>query len=791
MASIKDPLVKAHGVTLIPVLDLPESLRNQFEYDDGDFAIAREQSRAHSKIVDANTAALLNEFDRPVSIAEAVIHFSTTRQIDPYETLEQAFPLIQQFVNNRILVLESENEVSAENQPLSYGDTIGRFNIVHHVQTLEDTAIYQARDKDGRVVALKLQGEHTTAAVTRLLRHEAAILQMLDGHITPELVTIDDEDGRAYLAMAWCEGVDVLTAAAEARVDRHQLIQLCHTVVGAYAHIHDQYIIHGDVHPGNILIDSEGEAKLIDFGLAQLSGDSQETQAAYRGGVAFYFDPQYAASVRAKTRPPSADFSSEQYALAALLYEICTGSHYLNFSLEHDELYRQIVEETPLSFADSGITPWPEMEQILARALSKQPEDRYASVAAFLAALENVIDPEPRQIPTQPPWSKESAEFVDELLASFQPDGALYRNGLPRAPFASIKYGAAGIAYFLYRVASSRNNPELLAQADLWATRAATLAQREDAFFNAEIDISAETVGHISPFHSASGIAVVQALIAGAMGHSMGQIEAVGAFVHTANRECDALDLTLGKASVVLGASLLVDALDRRDLAEQTGLLMLGDALATQIWDEIDGYRPIGIDCELVNLGIAHGWAGMLYAIMRWSQATGFQIPNRLHKRLTQLAALAQPVARGVHWPWQLDRPDGHMPGWCNGSTGHVYLWALAYQLWGDSTHLDLALKAGWQTWEDRAQIANLCCGLAGRAYAMLHLYKVTDDPVWLQRALKSAEAARYNIRLTQPDAYHGFEHSLYKGETGIGLLLVDLMQPQQAVLPFFESEFR
>ena len=123
-------------------------MRKQFEYEAGDYAIARDQSRASGKIINADTAALINAFSQPVSIAEAVIRFSAERQVDPYETLEQAFPLIQQFVNSRILVLESQNDVAAESQPLQYGDNRP---IYHHASraTTGRHRTYQATDDDG------------------------------------------------------------------------------------------------------------------------------------------------------------------------------------------------------------------------------------------------------------------------------------------------------------------------------------------------------------------------------------------------------------------------------------------------------------------------------------------------------------------------------------------------------------------------------------------------------------------------------------------------------------------
>jgi serine/threonine-protein kinase len=100
-----------------------------------------------------------------------------------------------------------------------------------------------------------------------------------------------------------------------------------------------------------------------------------------------------------------------------------------------------------------------------------------------------------------------------------------------------------------------------------------------------------------------------------------------------------------------------------------------------------------------------------------------------------------------------------------------------------------MAEKAAWNSWEDSAQIANLCCGLAGRSYGLLHFYNYTGEKAWLVRARELANRGAISIRAAPLDEYKGFEYSLYKGELGVALLSADLARPEEASFPFFESE--
>lgn len=791
---ITSPLVLPGDVILTPVSQLPDDFRRQMEAGDGDFAIARRRSRAPTRIIDSEAAALLQEFRTAKTIVQAVISHSRATNVDPEEALDAAFPMIRRFLDSRLLVPADSQAADQIVNSFAIGDQVGDFTILDCIQVREDTEIYQAKWASGQEAALKISRPGAAPELRRMLEREATILKHLDGSVSPRLLDQGVFEGRPYLAIEWCSGVHVTAVAEELRQlprgeGRRQFLDLCCAILDAYGRLHAQNVIHSDVHQANMLIDADGSIKIIDFGLARWPGGSEDLARPHRAGVGFFFEPECAEAVRAGQQPPESSYLGEQHALAAMLYFLFTGAYHVDFSLERDEMLRQIAEDPMLPFSRRGVRPWPEIESVLAPALSKEPSDRYPSVSEFARTLREVAAQAEDGVLSEPGSAAHGGSstradmLLSEVLARVQTSGQLFQSGLTTPPTCSVNHGAAGIAYALYRIAGVRADPELLALADIWVNRAVRDVETYSAFFNDDLDITARTVGHISPYHTASGLHCVQALISHATGDIPAQQEAIEGFISKSNAPCENLDLTLGRSSSLLANSLLLDTARDNDR-----LLRFGNELLGGIWSEIDTFAPIGECAEVGYLGIAHGWAGILYATMRWSQASGIAVPASVEERLRQIAELAEHRGRGIRWPVDgrndSHRADNYMSGWCHGSAGYVHLWTLAHQIFKDEPFLTLAERAAWNAWEDPNLTGSLCCGLAGRAYGLLNVYRYTGESDWLRRARQLANKAAMGFR----DRDEPID-SLYKGEIGVAVLAADLSNPEYSSMPFFEAE--
>jgi len=800
--TVLDPFILPSDVVVAPLAQLAPELRELLGAD-GDFAITRPRSRASSRVVDAGTARLLTLFRAPTTIVDAVIAYSRAGGLDPRATLEAAVGVLGGFVSDGLLVPPDSDLATPIATTLHPGDHVRGFEVLEPVQLLVDTEVHLARGRDGGLVALKIARLDGDQRLRVALAHEAMVLARLDGRVSPLLLACGEFDGRAFLATAWCRGVDGAVAAADARelgsprpprarevggAAFRPLLELAERILAAYAHLHAQSALHGDVHPRNLLVDAGGGVMIIDFERAQV-GDASP---AGRGGVDFYVEPELAATRLAGERAATLTAGGEQYALGALLYLVLTGAHTHAFSLERQQMQRQVLEEPALPFHQHGVN-LPAVERTIVRALAKDRRARHSSVAAFLRAFQAAAASDCRRAPAaardRRPAVLAPREPARRLLATvlrrLEVPGDLYAGGLP-APSASTMNGAAGIAYALLRIAEIRDDERLLATADLWATRAVTEARSPRGFEDRERGMTPETLGTNSFYHHAAGVHCVEALIARRRADDTAQERAVAAFAATVARPCTHLDVAFGQAGLLLGCSLALEALPA--MLDPAALRAAGDKLRDHLWSELERQPALAASTELRTLGAAHGWAGYLFALLRWSDVSATDAPAGIADRLDQLAALATPAGRGLRWTHEagtLSPGGGLAASWCNGAAGYVALWTLAHTRLREDRWARLAEQAAWTTAECAVLAAcDLCCGLAGRAYALLTLHRHSGDEAWLVRARRLADLAATSVR---DDALR--RDSLYKGELGVALLAAELEAPESARMPLFEAE--
>ena len=789
-ASTDNEFVLAPGFRLLSADSLPADVRIRGHISHEDAALTLLGQRSTSVVIAAELGRLLEEFQQPTTLIDAIIRYASKSEIDPLKTFDEFMPALQQLMMEGFLIPAKMRLADRLHPTFRRGDRLGHWEILSCIQCIEDTEVYCAR-RDGSFVAIKAL-RPTTFSNNNVLEREAAILRCLRGSVVPSFIYQGETHGIPYLVMDWCEGVPCTIVADECRsaIDggRKELAQLCINIVQVYASLHSMGVVHGDIHPNNILIGNSGRVLLVDFGLA--AGASQAPPLR-RGGIGFFYEPEFALARLAKAPEPDCTRAGEQYAVAALLYLLITGCHYVDFSLvEHDALV-QIRDVAPIRFAARGVEEWPIMEATLAKALSKHPEDRYESMSAFADALHHVdasmsADSERVHMSDH---TMHRHPVVTSVLSHTRPHGKLFTSpDTLTAPRASLFYGIGGIAYGLYRIGCLRGDSRELRIADLWLQLAYKMGEREGGFLNPEYGVTRKRIAPSTPFHGAAGLHAIQALLSGAMGDLSTQYAAIGKFIDESTPPVAQLDLTLGRAGTLLAAALILDAC-RDDVASQARLIELGDAVFAEVLQRVQEAGSIASSHNLEYLGMAHGWCGVLFAALRWCEITKRELTPELKGRLSELAECGEPAGRGLRWSVRNVRSDpdweeGYVAGWCNGSAGFAQLWCLASQLSCDEIFSELAIRAAWNTWETPNNLSNLCCGVAGKMYALLTVGRHTGDVRWFERA-------RHLASSVIDDSTTPFYNSLFKGTMGYALALYDLGAPETAAMPFFGREYQ
>jgi serine/threonine-protein kinase len=252
----------------------------------------------------------------------------------------------------------------------------GRFRVLGELGRGAMGVVYRAEDTTlGRVVAIKTIALAGTSGAERD-QHEARFLQEARAAARishPAVITIHEmgrEGDVAFMAMELLEGADLRQLIRESRLAPSQALTIAATVAEGLACAHAQGIVHRDVKPGNIMVLPDGRVKIMDFGIARPMQPSVKTQTGLLLG-----SPQYMSPEQIVGQP--FDHRADIFSLGLVLYEMLTGSR--PFAGEDlGELTFKVANlaATPPSHIVRSLPPV--VDLIVARALKKKPDERYA-----------------------------------------------------------------------------------------------------------------------------------------------------------------------------------------------------------------------------------------------------------------------------------------------------------------------------------------------------------------------------------------------------------------------------
>jgi len=255
--------------------------------------------------------------------------------------------------------------------------------------------VYKARQvKVDRVVALKmiLGGKHSSAHDQVRFQIEAEAVARLQHPNIVQIHEIGEFHGRPFFSLEYCDGGNLSSLLKQRLPSPNESAQLLLTLARAMHYAHLRGVVHRDLKPGNVLLDSTGQPKIADFGLAKRTdSDSELTQSGAIIGTPSYMAPEQAAG-KARDTGPAADV----YALGATLYALLTGKPPFKGDTTA-ETVRMVVNDEPAR--PGGLRPGVprDLETICLKCLQKEPANRYFSADDLAQDLQRFLEDRPIQ----------------------------------------------------------------------------------------------------------------------------------------------------------------------------------------------------------------------------------------------------------------------------------------------------------------------------------------------------------------------------------------------------------
>ena len=261
----------------------------------------------------------------------------------------------------------------------------GKYRIVEPIGKGGMGVVYKAEDtKLKRTVAVKFlpsELSDDSEAGERFLREAQAAAALSHPHICT-IHEINEEETQPFIVMEYVEGQSLNQKIKQGPLEQAEALDIAIQVAEGLEEAHKKGIIHRDIKPGNIMLTTKGQAKVMDFGLAKVLGESLITKEARTMGTVAYMSPEQA-------KGEVLDSKTDIWSLGVVLYEMLTGK--FPFKGEYDQsIIHSILsrEPEPLTKVCSNLPN--DLENVVFTALAKNPADRYQDMDEFLKDLKAI-----------------------------------------------------------------------------------------------------------------------------------------------------------------------------------------------------------------------------------------------------------------------------------------------------------------------------------------------------------------------------------------------------------------
>ena len=277
--------------------------------------------------------------------------------------------------------------------PIKMLGDFGDYELLNEIGRGGQGVVYRAHQKSlNRTVALKVigLGPWATEAHLKRFRREAEAAASLDHPFIVPIHEVGERDGCCYFSMNFVEGGQLDEVVRGAPMSIRQAAELIAKVARTVHYAHEHGILHRDIKPGNVLLDTKGEPHLTDFGLARLvEAESTVTRTLDVMGTPSYMAPEQAAGNNAAVSK-----ATDVYGLGAVFYELLTGHPPFTGGTTF-ETVRLVLDTEPRPPRLLNPKVDRDLSTICLKCLEKDPKRRYSSALALAEDLEHWLKHEP------------------------------------------------------------------------------------------------------------------------------------------------------------------------------------------------------------------------------------------------------------------------------------------------------------------------------------------------------------------------------------------------------------
>jgi serine/threonine protein kinase len=290
--------------------------------------------------------------------------------------------------------LKSAEEISitktlvAPAESLQKGSIVGgRYKIIEELGRGGMGVVYKAEDtKLKRAVALKFlppELTHISEVRDRFMR-EAQAAAALDHPNICTVHEVDEAEEKTFISMAYVEGQSLKKKIESGPIELDEALRIARQVAEGLEEAHKKGVIHRDIKGANIMVTEKGQAKIMDFGLARMAGGTLVTKAGTTMGTIAYMSPEQA-------RGEEVDHRADIWSFGVVLYEMLSGQ--LPFKGENDQaVVYSILKEKPKPITDLKASIPMSLEQVVSKALEKNPDKRYQHMEELLDDLRSISE---------------------------------------------------------------------------------------------------------------------------------------------------------------------------------------------------------------------------------------------------------------------------------------------------------------------------------------------------------------------------------------------------------------